>query len=395
MSAHLLYVGGEDHHLRIPFMLAMREHGFRVTAVGSGDAAPFNHAGLDFRRYHFNRYISPLSDWATLKELAKIIEDVNPDLAQGYDTKPCLFVPLASRLVGFPGAIRTICGRGWVYSSTSLLALAARPVYRLLHRTASFSTAATVFEMDEDRDFFERYRMTGQTGIAIPAGGGGVDVEGFERALACSRSAGQVRKELGLGDSKVVITVTRMTRQKGIPTLLKAAAIVERMRPDVKFLLVGPRESEGPLAVTKAELERHSPYVKAVGPRSDIPALLNIADVFAFPTEYREGVPRVLLEASLAQVPIVSTNMPGCCEVVHQGSTGFLVPPFAPEALAQRILEMLDNREAAKSMAARAGELVRHKFSLTSIAARHAALYSAILNSRHSSAPHLTVEQPL
>ena len=96
-------------------------------------------------------------------------------------------------------------------------------------------------------------------------------------------------RELGLGTSPVIITVTRMTRHKGIPTLLKAAALVHRVRPDVKFLLVGPRESEGPLAVTQAEIDQHAPYVVATGPRSDVPALLRLADAFCVPDGVSRG----------------------------------------------------------------------------------------------------------
>ena len=384
MTPHLLYVGGEDHHLRIPLMLAVRNCGFRVTAAGSGDCAPFSKVDIDFCPFHFDRFMNPLSDWTALKTLSTILRDVRPDLAQGFDTKPCLFLPLAARAVGHPGIMRTICGRAWVYSSRSPLALAARPVYRAMHRAAARLTAATVFEMEEDRAFFERHRMTGRNGLVIPAGGGGVDVEGFERALAKSPAAAQLREELGLGSAPVVITVTRMTRHKGIPTLLKAAALVHRARPDVKFLLVGPRESEGPLAVTQAEIDQHAPYVIAIGPRSDVPALLRLADVFAFPTEYREGVPRVLLEAALAGVPIVSTSMPGCCEVVRDGWSGLLVPPHAPDRLAARIIDLLRDRKTAQAMSDHADKMVRQQFSLQMIVARHVELYSKLLalNSR-------------
>jgi glycosyltransferase involved in cell wall biosynthesis len=384
VTPHLLYVGGEDHHLRIPLMLALRNSGFRVTAAGSGDCGPFRKVDIDFRPFHFDRFMNPFSDLMALKTLSTILRDVRPDLAQGYDTKPCLFLPLAARAVGHPGIVRTICGRAWVYSSRSPLALTARPVYRALHRVAARSTAATVFEMDEDRAFFERHRMTGRNGLVIPAGGGGVDVEGFERALAKSPAAAQLREELGLGTASVVITVTRMTRHKGIPTLLKAAALVHRARPDVKFLLVGPRESEGPLAVTQAEIDQHAPYVIAIGPRSDVPALLRLADVFAFPTEYREGVPRVLLEAALAGVPIVSTSMPGCCEVVRDGWSGFLAPPHTPDRLAARIIDLLRDRKTARAMSDHADKLVRQNFSLQMIVARHVELYSKLLalNSR-------------
>jgi glycosyltransferase involved in cell wall biosynthesis len=384
LTPHVLYVGGSDHHLRIPFMLAVRNCGFGVTAAGSGDRTPFDKVGIDFFSFRFDRFMNPFSDWAALKTLSAILSEVRPDLAQGFDTKPCLFLPLAARAADHPAIVRTICGRAWVYSSRSPLALAARPVYRVMHRAAARATAATVFEMDDDRAFFERYRMTGRNGLVIPAGGGGVDVEGFRRALAESPPAEQLRRELGLGTSPVVITVTRMTRHKGIPTLLKAAAVVHQVRPDVKFLLVGPRESEGPLAVTQAEIDQHAPYVVATGPRSDVPALLKLADLFAFPTEYREGVPRALLEAALAGLPIVSTSMPGCCEVVRDGWSGFLVPPHAPDELGSRIIGLLGDRKTAGIMAGRAEELVAQKFSLRMIVARHVALYTELLarNSR-------------
>ena len=65
----MLYVGGEDHHLRIPFMLSMRDAGFRVTAAGSGDPVPFRQAGLDFRPFQFDRYMSPFADWTAVKTL--------------------------------------------------------------------------------------------------------------------------------------------------------------------------------------------------------------------------------------------------------------------------------------------------------------------------------------
>jgi glycosyltransferase involved in cell wall biosynthesis len=134
------------------------------------------------------------------------------------------------------------------------------------------------------------------------------------------------------------------------------------------------------LAVTQAELDRHAPYVIAVGPRSDVPSLLNAADVFAFPTEYREGVPRVLLEAALAGLPIVTTSMPGCNDVVQDGWSGFLVPPHSPRLLASRILDLLDNRAAARTMAARAADLVRQEFSLDLTVARYLAAYNELLD---------------
>ena len=385
MTPHLLYIGGEDHHLRIPAMLALRDHGFRVTAAGSGDPAPFVQAGFDFRSFHFDRFVNPLGDWRALKALSTLLADVRPDLAQSFDNKPNLMLPLAARSVRDVRVVRTINGRAWIYSSRSPLALTLRPVYRALHRFAVRSTAATTFEIRDDQAFFERHRLLGSRGSELIPGAG-IDIEGFERAVAMGSSPAQLRHELGLGTAEVVITVTRMTRLKGIPTLLKAAALVHEARPGVRFLLVGPRQSEGPLAVAQAEIDRHAPYVMALGPRSDVPPLLGLADLFAFPTEYREGVPRVLLEAALAGLPIVTTGMPGCRDVIRDGWNGFVVPPRAPRLLAARIIDLLHDRQTGRAMASRAAERVRREFGLRTIVARYAALYSELLNGVRSSA---------
>lgn len=376
---HLLCIGGEDHNLRIPFLLALQKRGFTVTAAGTGDPAPFAQHGIDFHSFRFDRFINPLADKSAIHALSKLITEIKPDIAQSFDTKPNLLVPIAARRLPNVHAIRTINGLGQIYSSRSAVSLTLRQVFPTLHRIAARFTAMTIFQNCDDQAFFEKHRMIGQgSHRLIP--GSGVDVESFDRSLLDGPSSAEVRRQLNLDRSEVVITVARMTRQKGIPTLLAAAALVHKERSGVRFLLVGPRESEGSSAIPQADIDRHAPYVIATGKRSDIPALLKLADVFAFPTEYREGVPRALLEAALANLPIVTTTMPGCTDVVMDRWSGFLVPPRDPRALAARILEMLRGREVARVMAARAGQLVRREFGLQLTADRYAEAYVAAMD---------------
>jgi len=378
---HMLCIGGEDHHLRIPFLRALAAEGFRVTAAASGNPAPFLHADIAYRHFEFGRFIGPLSDRNALRELRVLLAQENPDLVQTFDTKPNLLVPLAVRgMTGVP-VVRTINGLGWVYSSRSPTALGLRPVQRVLHRLAARTTTATVFQNRDDMDFFRRHGMLGRS-LARLIPGSGIDIGRFAAAAASAGPATTLRMTLGLGTDEVVLTVTRLTRQKGIPTLLKAAALVHSVRPGVRFLLVGPRESEGPLAVSQAEIDRHAPYVMAIGQRSDVPALLGIADAFAFPTEYREGVPRALLEAGLAALPIVATRMPGCNDVIRDGWSGYLVPPRRPRVLAARILALLACREAARTMGQRAKERVMEEFGLDLTVARYCDLYAQVLGVR-------------
>jgi glycosyltransferase involved in cell wall biosynthesis len=397
LKTHLFCIGGEDHHLRIPFLLALRDHGLKVTAAGTGDSAPFARAGIDYHSFRFDRFVNPIADLRAIGVLRALIENIDPDIVQSFDTKPNLLVPLAVRRERGTAVIRTINGLGWLYSSRSPLALALCPVYRTLHRLAARSTAMTVFQNRDDQTFFERQAMIGR-GLSRLISGSGIDIGRFERAVAEGPTREDVRRTLRLGDCEIVITVTRLTRQKGIPSLLQAAAVVHKLRPTVRFLLVGPRESEGPLAVTQQEIDRHYPYVVAVGPRSDVPSLLNAADVFAFPTEYREGVPRVLLEAALAGLPIVTTRMPGCNDVVRDGWSGLLVPPHAPPLLAAGIIDLLEDRHAATSMGVHASELVRQEFGLDLTVDRYMAAYNEVLDNpvrRTLRAAHPGLASPL
>lgn len=143
MSAHVLCIGGEDHGLHIPFLLALRQRGFRVSAAGSGKAAPFSQAGIPFFPFRFDRFVNPVAAWKALGSLSRLFAELSPDLVQSFDTKPDLLVPLAARRAHALRVVRTINGLGWIYSSRSFKASVLSPVYRNLHRLAARSMVAT------------------------------------------------------------------------------------------------------------------------------------------------------------------------------------------------------------------------------------------------------------
>ena len=379
MTNHILCIGGEDHNFRIPFLLGLRNFGYRVTAAGTGNGAPFAKAGIDYRAFRFHRFTNPAGDFSAIRQIRTMITDVRPDVVQSFDTRPNLLVPLAARGLGAVRVVRTINGMGWVFSSRGVMALILRPAYCWLHQFASKSTALTVFQNREDQTFFADRGMAAPDRHRLIAGSG-VDVERFEAMRAAGPSREELRETLGVTDLEVVMTVTRLTRQKGIATLLAAADHVRTVRPNVRFVLVGPLESEGPMAITKAEIDAHAPHVVWIGPQTNIPAYLAAADVFAFPTEYREGVPRVLLEASLAGLPMVTTRMPGCSDVVEDGLTGLLVPQRSPKMLANGIVRLLQDRATASTMGQRARKRVIRDFSLELTLHRYSEAYRELLS---------------
>ncbi|CDX43470.1 Glycosyl transferase group 1 [Mesorhizobium sp. SOD10] len=379
MKPHLVCVGGEDHALRIPFLMEVRERGFQITAVSTCDGASFLRHGIAHRRYGFDRFSNGSGKAGTIRALRGLMGELRPDIVQSFDTKPNLLTPLAVR--GQVPVVRTINGLGWTFSSRAPRALALRPIFCGLQWLASLWTAATVFQNRDDQTFFERYRLLGYSDKRLIAGSG-VDIGAFAAARHLGPPPARMRQELGLQTAEVVMFVGRLTRQKGIPTLLKAMPKVLAKRPDARFVLIGPWQSEGPFAVDESEIRRLGPEVLVLGKRQDVPALLGMADVFAFPTEYREGVPRVLLEAGLAGLPIVASRMPGCTDVVQDGWNGYLVAPRDADALADRIVDLLSDRKRAKTMGARSAALVRERFALPGVVEQYCDLYRSVLAAR-------------
>jgi hypothetical protein len=179
-------------------LLALRGKGFRICAAGTGDPAPFAQAGLDYHPFHLSRFVDPLADWTAFKVISKLIADVRPALVQCFDTKLNVLVPFAARGLRDVRVVSTINGLGWLYSSSSPMALGLRPVYRVLQRLADRWTAVTVFQNRDDQAFFMRHRMVGRGGnVVIP--GSGIDIERFERAGAMGASSAELRQALCLG----------------------------------------------------------------------------------------------------------------------------------------------------------------------------------------------------
>src|SRR3954453_17251254 len=139
MRPHILLIGGEDHHFRMPFFVALRGLGYRVSIAASGGRAAFEAAGFPFYPIKLNPFWNLRSDLESRSAIKRLLREVGADVAHSFDTKISLLLPLAA--VGArTGIVRTINGLGWVFSSRSPAALALRLVYLALQRVAAIAT---------------------------------------------------------------------------------------------------------------------------------------------------------------------------------------------------------------------------------------------------------------
>lgn len=372
------HIGGEDVRFRIPLLQALRERGFDVGAVGSEGGEAFVHADIPYFQYTLARGIDPIADIRTRREFFQLCRQHQPDLIHGFDTKPAMLAPIVAQQAGIPGRVRTITGMGYVFSSTSPLALTLRPIYRRLQRQASAATGITIFQNSDDRDYFNHYNMV-QPDRSELVLGSGIDLDSLRAKLPDADSLALTRRELGLTGKLVVTMIARLVVTKGVREFLQAARRICQEMPDVVFLLVGPTTSEGKQAISAEEIASYTDSVRYLGSRNDIPTLLSLTDVFVLPTYYREGIPRVLLEAGAMALPMVTTDMPGCKDVVHDGWNGYLVPPRDATSLATAILKLLQNPVQSNEMGTHSKLHVAENFSLDRVADAYANIYHRVL----------------
>lgn len=364
--------------LRIPLMRRLTEDGFRVAAVGPDPGEAFVAPEFEYHRYPLKRTLDPLADWRATGFLERLFREHRPDLVHSVDMEPSPLVPAAAARAGVPACVRTITGMGALFSSASPKALAMRLLYRRLQRRVVRDCQITVFQNFDDQQYFLDHNLVSAgTDRLVPSLG--LDVETYVATAGGPTAQSALRNELGLDGGPVITMVSRLSRPKGIAEYLEAASLVRARDPRITFLLIGHEVHQDPAAFPSALVHR-CPDVRFLGQRADVPTLLAISDLFVLPSYMREGVPQVLLEAAAVGLPLVTTDSPGCREVVRHGENGVLVPARDGQALASTIFDLLADPARRRRMGQDNRELVAENFHLDIVAEAYARIYRQALD---------------
>ena len=178
-----------------------------------------------------------------------------------------------------------------------------------------------------------------------------------------------------------MIFTARMVREKGTMVLIEAAEkLREEYEDKVDFWLCG-RLSATPGSITEEELHTacDGSYIQWLGFRTDVKELLQQASIVAFPSWYREGVPKSLIEAAAIGRPIVTCNSIGCKDVVDDGVNGFLVPIKDSQALADKLRILIEDKDLRIRMGKAAREKAEREFSLNKVVQKHLEIYRKLI----------------
>lgn len=306
-----------EHELEVVMLSPVGPYGALLEAEG------FRWIGLEMNR----RSLNPAREFALIRRIAAVYASENPDIVHHFTIKCVVYGSLIARWHGIPNRVNAVTGLGYVFSDEGYRARLLRPVVRNLIKAALGGDGSRLILQNKDdvAAFIAADLASEQRTHLIM--GSGVDTCRFQ-PLATARQAPVMR----------VLLASRLLWDKGIREYIEAARLVRERNLAVEFLLAGSPDPGNPRSVPPAQVTKwqQAGSVTYLGHVADMPRLLSEIDLVVLPS-YREGVPRSLLEAAACALPIVTTDVPGCREVVRQGVNGLLVPACDAAALAAAI----------------------------------------------------------
>jgi len=179
----------------------------------------------------------------------------------------------------------------------------------------------------------------------------------------------------------LVVLASRMLWNKGIGEFVEAASILNKEGVAARFALVGESDDHNPLSIPGSRLKKwHADNrVEWWGYRTDMPSVLAQASVVCLPSYYGEGVPKILIEAAASGRPIVTTDMPGCREIVRDGENGLLVPVRNSRELARALGRLINDAPLRREMGYRGRRIVESEFSVESVVEETIQVYEEML----------------
>lgn len=355
---------------RLPLALAAHQDGYEVhVATSDGDSdsmAKIQSAGLPFHPLPLSQHgTSPLRELKTLLALIRLYRTLKPDIVHHVSIKPVMYGGMAARLTGVPAVVSAMSGLGYVFIDDSPKArLLRRLVAPALRLALAGPNTRMIFQNPDDLAVFVRRGLIDES-RTILIRGSGVDITRF---IPQPEPEGR----------PVILFAGRLMWPKGLGAFVDVA---RQLRGQARFVIAGYAEPTGPGAVSPEQLKRWQAesIIEWWGRREDMPQVFAASHIVCLPSTYGEGVPKVLIEAAACARPIVTTDTPGCREIVQHGENGLLVPPGDTDALVKAIHTLIQDAALRQQMGTKGRALAAAEFSLERVIQATLAVYETIL----------------
>lgn len=345
------------------FFLSHRLHlanGARCSGFEVHIAAPKGEAtekirNLDFSFHNLRmgrKSMNPITELVSIFNLLKILVHLKPDVVHLFTIKPVLYGLLATRIVGTPKIVVTITGLGYLFLQNGFKAkLKQKIVVWLYKKLLNQGNVTTIFQNTDDRNLFLKNNWVNEINSTVIKGTG-VDTQKF---VPTSKMGTKKNNDI------VVTFPARFLKDKGLIETIEACRLIKhKYKKKFQLWLCGSIDPGNPSSVNNEFIEKlkNEDFVVVKGFINEMAHVYAQTTIVCLPS-YREGIPLALIEACACGLPIVTTDVPGCREVVAHEQNGYLVPAQNINNLAECLVKLMGS------------EILRKKFGQTSLRKAH------------------------
>ncbi|MGG4604869.1 glycosyltransferase [Paenalcaligenes sp. Me131] len=353
---------------RVQIAIEAKRQGYAVhIATMAGEAVQqiralgFTHHALPMSRSGKN----PLQELHTLYVLYRLFRKVKPAVVHAVTIKPVIYGGIAARLAKVPAFVAAVSGLGYVFINEQ--AGLVRKLAILLYRMAlGHKNSRVIFQNTSDRDVLLQAKVVRQSQVVMIRGSG-VELQKFPLQPSPPEPPVQV------------LMVARLLNDKGVREYVEAARLSGEAGDAIAWRIAGGPDAGNPASVSKAQMQQwhDQGIVQWLGERSDIPTLYAQSHIAVLPS-YREGLPKSLVEAAAAGVPVVTTDVAGCRDAIEPGVSGVLVPVQNAKALWLAVQELANDKALREQMGQAGRQLAEEVFDVHKIVLQHLEVYKAL-----------------
>ena len=367
----LLLVNSDDFFIshRLEIGLSALKEGFDVYIASSINKENNILKKYGFKTQHIDLDRSSTSLFSNTMYFIKVFKiflKIQPDIIHLITIKPVIFGGLAARLLGIKSVIVAISGLGYIFISKGLIARLRLFFVKFLYRLAlNNKNVQLIFQNNSDKKIILDICNVDKSRTHLIKGSG-VDLNKFKYT------------PLPKGVPSILFA-SRLLYDKGLKEFISAAELIKKDGYEGKFIIVGKPDNHNPASISLDQLKSHvsNGYIDWQGFKEDIYPLLKDSYLIVLPS-YREGLPKILIEAAACGRPVVTTDVPGCRDAIIKGKTGLLVPPKNHVALAEAIKDLIENFTKSETLGLEARKFAEKNFDIKDVVSKHMQIYRSI-----------------
>jgi glycosyltransferase involved in cell wall biosynthesis len=356
---------------RLPLAQAAIAEGYEVHLAAAPDAAAAPALAQQGIVVHAVRLArgspNPIREAIALFDLTRLMGKLKPDLVHLITSKPIIYGGIAARLMRVPAVVAAVSGLGYVFTSPTTKAKILRAAVIRLYRLAmGHANARVIFQNRDDLNLLVKLKVVDATNTSLIRGSG-VPLADYPF----------VPEPEGVPN---VVFAARLLGDKGIVEFVDAVRTLRSRNLPARYTVIGDPDPGNPTAIPQSTLRawEDEHLAEFLGYRKDIAALFATANIVVLPS-YREGLPKVLVEAASCGRAVVTTDVPGCRDAIEPDETGLLVPVRDSAALAAAIERLVNDNELRRRMGEAGRALAEEAFDIRIIVAQHMAIYHGLL----------------